>query len=207
MAYSVYMTFNKLDPSKCYIGMTSKNNSNYKGSGKIIKQALKKYGKENFSRVDLAVFDNKEECHYWEGFYIQMYKTEVKYGGYNISPKGGLGTPGCLIHTQESKDKISKNCSFRRPEVIEKIRIKQIGRKRSSHFCEITGNIHRGKKVSDESRSLMSTTKKKLFAEGKLSVTGSFNRKGLKPWNLGIPCTQESKDKRRKTMADKKIKK
>jgi hypothetical protein len=47
--------------------MTSRNIPNYKGSGQYIKYALKKYGEENFARVDLGTFKDKDECHYWEG--------------------------------------------------------------------------------------------------------------------------------------------
>jgi hypothetical protein len=108
MNYYVYYTFKNDEPNKAYIGMTSKNSdSGYMGSGNHIKSALKKYGKGSFTRTDLGIFEDKDECHFWEGFYIKMYKTETKYGGYNLSPKGGLGTPDC--HSEETKRKMSES--------------------------------------------------------------------------------------------------
>ena len=41
----IYLTTNLIN-NKRYIGMTTKNDSNYFGSGKLIKWAIKKYGKK-----------------------------------------------------------------------------------------------------------------------------------------------------------------
>ena len=43
----VYLITNKINNRK-YIGVDTNNNKNYFGSGKSIKLALKKYGRENF---------------------------------------------------------------------------------------------------------------------------------------------------------------
>jgi hypothetical protein len=50
MSY-VYLITNKINGKK-YIGSSRKDqiDENYYGSGKVIKDALKKYGKENFQR-------------------------------------------------------------------------------------------------------------------------------------------------------------
>ena len=45
----IYKTTNLIN-KKIYIGQDTKNNPNYLGSGKYFKYALKKYGKENFSK-------------------------------------------------------------------------------------------------------------------------------------------------------------
>lgn len=84
-----FLTMNMLDPTKCYVGITSTNNRNYMGSGNAIKKAFKEIGKRNFKRIDLGVFETIQEAHYWEGFYIRTLKTLVEDGGYNISPTGG----------------------------------------------------------------------------------------------------------------------
>lgn len=108
MKYYLYYTFKKDEPIKGYIGMTHYEiNSGYKGSGKYLKSAFKKYGTNQFRRIDLCEFNNIDECYYWEGFYIKYYRTLVSQGGYNISPKGGLGINGC--HSQETKLKISES--------------------------------------------------------------------------------------------------
>ena len=45
----VYLITNLIN-GKRYIGMDSKNNPQYLGSGTLILKAIKKYGKENFKK-------------------------------------------------------------------------------------------------------------------------------------------------------------
>lgn len=62
MFYIVYKTTCILD-NMYYIGVHKTKNieDGYIGSGKYITRAIKKYGKENFSREILFVFDNQKE--------------------------------------------------------------------------------------------------------------------------------------------------
>jgi hypothetical protein len=90
MKYYAYITINQIDNTKCYVGMTKRPiMSGYKGSGSYFRYALKKYGNENFVRVDLGTFNDKDECHYWEGFYVRTLKTHISEGGYNLDFYGG----------------------------------------------------------------------------------------------------------------------
>jgi hypothetical protein len=45
----IYKTTNLIN-NKIYIGKSNTNNSDYLGSGKRLKLAIKKYGKENFKK-------------------------------------------------------------------------------------------------------------------------------------------------------------
>jgi hypothetical protein len=58
----LYKTINLIN-NKYYYGMHSTNNINdkYLGSGRVIKRALKKYGKENFVKEILEFFDNRQQ--------------------------------------------------------------------------------------------------------------------------------------------------
>lgn len=62
MHYIVYETTNILN-NKTYIGIHQTDNLNdgYLGSGKHLKRAINKYGKENFTRKILFKFDNEED--------------------------------------------------------------------------------------------------------------------------------------------------
>lgn len=86
--YSVYITTNLLN-NKAYVGMTNGHNPRYMGSDPILRSDIKKFGKKKFSKTILGTFDNWEECHYWEGFYVKTLNTHVSKGGYNQSWTGG----------------------------------------------------------------------------------------------------------------------
>ena len=103
----VYLTTNLINGKK-YIGDHSTNDLNdcYIGTGSYIKRAIKKYGKNNFGKQILENFETKKEAFDNQEKYINEYNTLVP-NGYNISPKGGLGNPGC--HSKETKNKIGKS--------------------------------------------------------------------------------------------------
>lgn len=65
MPHAVYKITNKLN-GRYYIGIRTcrdpYNDPNYLGSGKVIRQAVAKYGKEAFVKIILHIFDNFEEA-------------------------------------------------------------------------------------------------------------------------------------------------
>lgn len=108
MVYTYY-THNNLN-GKGYVGIRKGNPKlSYLGSGKALKLAIKKYGKENFSKTILGEFEDRSEASYWEGFYIKLYKTMIHENGYNIHPRGGIENGGSFKHTKETKEKIRQS--------------------------------------------------------------------------------------------------
>lgn len=75
---------------KIYIGKEVRAKQSYFGSGKIIKLAIIKYGKTNFSKIILEKCDNKEILKEREIYWINIYDSTNKKIGYNIT-KGGDG--------------------------------------------------------------------------------------------------------------------
>lgn len=113
----IYLVVNKIN-SKIYIGqkkITTKTSQiewkNYLGSGLIIKQAIKKYGRSWFKKEILGYCYSQEELNKAEIECIAFYNSINPSIGYNISI-GGQGsnqTNGMKNkkHTEESKQKIS----------------------------------------------------------------------------------------------------
>ena len=83
----IYKTTNLIN-NKFYIGKDAKNNKSYLGSGKVLKQAIQKYGKENFKKEILEVCTDLNHLDEREIYWIDKYNAlEV---GYNLT-EGGTG--------------------------------------------------------------------------------------------------------------------
>lgn len=87
----IYLTTNLINNKK-YIGQHKNKyfNPKYKGSGKLIIEAFKKYGKENFNTEILEWCFSKEEMDEKEKYYIIQYDAVKNPNFYNIS-EGGEG--------------------------------------------------------------------------------------------------------------------
>lgn len=168
----VYLTTNLVN-GKEYVGDHSTNNlnDNYLGSGNILKESFKKYGKQNFKREILEEFETKEAAFNAQEKYIIKYDTLIP-NGYNLSPKGGHNVKNCI--GEETKKKISKShlgqqlsektknkiaqsmcgkkfgsCSEKRKENIRKT---QIGKFVSKETCEKISNANRNRKYEKRSQ-------------------------------------------------------
>ena len=85
----IYKIINKIN-SKWYIGKTNGQDPNYKGSGKLLKQAYKKYGIENFEKVILETCSTEEELNLREAHWISSTNAIVDPMSYNLV-EGGTG--------------------------------------------------------------------------------------------------------------------
>ena len=132
----IYKTTNLIN-NKIYIGkhISEKVSKTYKGSGKILKQAFKKYGKENFLCEVIAIASTEDELNTLEAYWIEQYNSRDPKIGYNIVA-GGLGTSG-YRHTEETKQKMSKA---------------KTGRKLTEEWKRHVSEAQRGKFVSEETR-------------------------------------------------------
>lgn len=121
MKYFVYITINRVTGS-FYIGMSNGNNHSqaggYIGSGKVLKLAIKKYGKEAFRRFILERFETRAEAATGESRWISKAKSKwPEKRCYNLTVGGENGeTP-----SKEAHKRIAKKLRERakRPEVKE----------------------------------------------------------------------------------------
>ena len=107
--YYIYRITNNLN-NKVYIGKrTSKvppdKDTNYLGSGKLIKRAIEKYGKENFTK-EIVEICTKESLSNREKYYIEREHCRDLDIGYNIIEGGyGVGDLCSEYRTYYNKEK------------------------------------------------------------------------------------------------------
>ena len=106
----IYKTTNLMN-NKIYIGKKHSNIfiDNYFGSGKLIKRAIEKYGKENFKIEMIDTANDLSELNQKEKFYIHKYNSYYKNGtGYNIAPGGDGGNLIACLDDERYKQFIDK---------------------------------------------------------------------------------------------------
>lgn len=110
MKYTIYKTTNLFN-GKFYIGMhqTTDPNDDYLGSGKLIGRAIEKYGRENFSKEVLYVFDNEKDMISKEAEIVtDKFLEENTKECYNLI-SGGKGGFGYANKTGKSKNLFNKD--------------------------------------------------------------------------------------------------
>lgn len=100
----IYMSTNKVNGKK-YIGMSTRNDNNYYGSGSLIHSAIKKYGKESFEKVILEECDSIESLSEAEVKWIKRFDAVNSDEFYNISLGGFGGNSDTVKKVWESRSK------------------------------------------------------------------------------------------------------
>jgi group I intron endonuclease len=109
----IYKTTNLLN-GKIYVGQHYGKRKNYIGSGKLLKEAVKKYGRENFINEILEYCDMKD-LNNKERYWIKKLDSTNPEIGYNLSV-GGTG----LDAETAKKCSIGKNFSEKHKKNISK---------------------------------------------------------------------------------------
>lgn len=113
--YIIYKTTNLIN-GKFYIGKHKTNNvdDGYYGSGKAIRFAVKKYGKENFITEVLYIFDTEQKMNIAERILVVI-DREISYnicpggnGGFEYINRNGLGDRTGAILSQAAKDALDR---------------------------------------------------------------------------------------------------
>lgn len=180
----IYKTTNLIN-NRVYIGKHSTDNldDNYLGSGKLIKQAINKYGRDNFKREILEFCNNEEGLNKKEVKLIMEQNSTKRSFGYNIA-NGGEGTLG-LVHSEETKLGFSlnrmgdKNPNFNNKmsdSSKNRISVANTGRKVSKEMRRKLSISNIGKIRSEES--------KEKYRKANLGDKNPMF--GKKPWNEGM---------------------
>jgi group I intron endonuclease len=153
MFYIIYKTINLLN-GKIYLGKHQTDNLEdyYLGSGLLITEAIKKYGKNNFKKEILFIFDNEKEMNSKEKELIT--EEIVKDPNYYNIALGGEGGPlfKNKKHSEETKKKMSQSKKGKTtPEETKK---------------KLSAKLS-GRTFSEETKKKMSESKLKMTEETK----------------------------------------
>lgn len=99
----IYKTTNLIN-GKIYIGQSINDDPKYLGSGVFLKNAIEKYGKENFLKEVIDVVDSVDELNEKEIYWIEKYNSTDKNIGYNLCSGG----KGFKIYYGKSGEQISE---------------------------------------------------------------------------------------------------
>lgn len=183
----IYKTTNLIN-SMIYVGKDCANNKNYLGSGKLIKSAILKYGKNNFKKEILEICNSNEELCKREIYWIKKLNALDKSIGYNIA-EGGDG--GCTTKgrpkTEDEKRKtkegniktwsdptVLKKHSERMKEIFkdEKIKEHRINawtkdkREIRSKLISETWKLQSPIKKAERCKRISNSHKKKIICDG-----------------------------------------
>lgn len=170
----IYKTTNLIN-GKIYIGKYKGIYKQYLGSGKLIKIAIKKYGKENFSREILEdnITDDEMLCER-EIFWIKFYDSTNKDIGYNISLGGGGGD----ITRRKGKN-LEEIYGKEKSEEIKR-KISETTKGRPAPQSRIDGSIEykRTHPVSEETKAKMSRSRMGILLSKETKEKMSKSKKG-----------------------------
>ena len=93
----IYKIINKIN-GKWYIGKHNGSDPNYMGSGKVLKQAYKKYGVVNFEKVIIETCSTEEELNIREAYWISITNAIKNPESYNLVDGGTGGDRREFIH-------------------------------------------------------------------------------------------------------------
>jgi group I intron endonuclease len=148
----IYKITNKIN-QKIYIGKHASKRKNYWGSGKKIKLAIKKYGKENFNKEIIETCDDEEQLSNREVFWIKFFDARNELKGYNITEGGEGNSTICNGYwlNKNLSDKHRKNISLHHADVSGE-KNPMFGKNRSELFKENLRKIKTGLKYSNETK-------------------------------------------------------
>lgn len=210
--FFIYCITNQINFKK-YIGQHAANSlsieeDTYMGSGKLLKKAIKKYGINNFKREIIEICEKEEYLNDKEIFWIKELKTNVSYGGYNLT-FGGEGNRGFKM-SSETKQLISKKKKGKSPwnkgktniysdESLLKMKNSQLNKTISKNTTLKISQSNTGKKRTEEQK--LNYTKSKIgdlnpakIDSTRLKISNSRKNKGVGK-NNSMYNSKRSRDK------------
>lgn len=166
--YTIYKTTNLVN-GKIYIGkhVTSDLNDGYMGSGKLLQNAIAKYGVENFSKEILHVFDNEADMNACEAELVTeaFVLQETNYnlcvggqGGFSYINRNGLGVTDTQKEAARQHRRVIWN--ERKAQLMDNAEWREAYLQRVSQACKGRTSPFKGKCHTAETKNKMSASSK-----------------------------------------------
>jgi hypothetical protein len=149
MEKNFFYRTNNLINGKFYYGSHCGDDVRYCGSGKLLKRAINKYGRNNFELIILKRFKTREEAYCFEERFLKLYKISSLQNSYNVKDSA-LG--GDTFSNNPNKESIrNKMIDIAKTRMIEpneraKCNIfKDVSESRLLYLKQIRSNASRGR--------------------------------------------------------------
>lgn len=165
MYFYLYKITNTIN-DRYYVGVHSTENldDGYMGSGKILQQAVEKYGAENFKKEILKFFESAE----------QMYDKEKEIVNEQFLSRDD--TYNLRIGGSGGWDYVNKNQLNHTEDSIEKLR-ESLKKWHSENDTSGKNNPFFGKKHSEQTKQYISQKRKEYYENGGEHPKGMLNKK------------------------------
>jgi hypothetical protein len=194
----VYLTTNLINEHQ-YVGDRSCNcepeKDKYLGSGIYYKDAEKLYGKQNFQKQILEIFETRKEAFDAQEKYIIQYNTLVP-NGYNISPRGGHMVKNSVsVETLEKIKNTKKNREYKKRIPWNKGLTKETDNRIYDASIK-----QKNKYVSDKTRKKQSESKRGLTSTFKGKHHSKESKNKLSISHKGKKQSKETLEKKSKKL-------
>lgn len=168
----IYETTNLITGTK-YIGRDKYNNPEYLGSGLLLQRAIKKYGRENFTKLILEECTTNEELNLAECKWIDKYNATSSPNYYNIADGGQGGNLISNLPQEQYNDLMKKRSKFMTENnpMAGKTHTDE-NKKKMSHPGKLNGMY--GKKQTAETKQLQ-----KEKAKGRYTLEWFIQKNGI----------------------------
>lgn len=203
----IYKIINLIN-NKIYVGKDQNNKENYFGSGKLIKQAIKKNGLKNFKKEILEYnIKNKDVLCKREKFWIKKLNSQNPNIGYNISSGGEYGDTFTNNPNKEIiRKKLSKSCKGNKNGFYKKTLLECWINKYGKENADVKMKIYKEKMSKATKGILRSKEAKNNISKGKKGILFSDEHKlHISQSKKGQKMSNECKNKISKTLRGRKF--
>jgi len=174
----IYLTIDHYN-NKVYVGQQTNKKANYLGSGKIIKNVIKKRSHLLEKRI-LGYCETKEELNIAEQECIKFYDSQNPIYGYNITA-GGEGHKKQHLETTKQKIRMSLIGHKRSLESIKKQSASNTGQKRPKISQALTGKLRGEPSAETKIKIGLGNKGKKRSVEVKAKISETLKNRTHKP--------------------------